>query len=158
MKLKKLERVDYLVVHCSATPRTATAIQARDIDAWHRRRGWLKIGYHFVIKRDGTIERGRELDEVGSHVQGFNSRSIGICMIGGGDNIPNSVHNFEVRQFSSLELILRDLKRRHPNAEVLGHRDLSPDKDQDGVIESHEWLKTCPTFDVRKWSASVGLK
>lgn len=157
MKLKKLEQVNYLVVHCSATPRTATQVGARDIDGWHRKRGWLKIGYHFVIKRDGTIERGRALDEVGSHTQGFNSQSIGICLIGGGDNIPNSEANFEPKQYESLELVLRDLKRRYPNAAVLGHRDLSQDKDRDGVVEPQEWLKTCPTFDVRKWVARTGL-
>ena len=66
--------------------------RCRDIDRWHRERGWLKIGYHYVIKRDGTVETGRELEEVGAHAKGHNAISVGICMVGGlsEDNEPET--------------------------------------------------------------------
>ena len=51
--------------------------------------------------------------------------------------------------------LVRDLLARYPGAQVVGHRDLSPDKDGDGVVERHEWLKDCPCFDVPAWWASV---
>ena len=56
----------YIVIHCSQT-RPSQNIGAKDIDRWHRERGWLKIGYHKVIKRDGTVEQGREDDAIGAH-------------------------------------------------------------------------------------------
>lgn len=55
------------------------------INAWHKERGWSGIGYHYVIRFDGTIERGRPITESGAHVAGFNSDTVGICMSGHGD-------------------------------------------------------------------------
>ncbi|MGI9293423.1 MAG: lysozyme, partial [Pseudomonadales bacterium] len=65
-----------------------------------------------------------------------------------------ATNNFTEDQFDSLLSILVMLERAYPGAEVLGHRDLSPDLDGDGVIEEHEWLKECPSFDVRAWRTS----
>jgi N-acetyl-anhydromuramyl-L-alanine amidase AmpD len=59
--------------------------------------------------------------------------------------------NFTTEQLKSLTAIVATLERAYPGAEVLGHRDLSPDLNGDGVIEKHEWVKDCPCFDVRKW-------
>ena len=72
----------FIVIHCSQT-RPSQKIGAKDIDRWHRERGWTKIGYHKVVKRDGTIEDGRGLDEIGSHVREYNGNSIGVCIVGG---------------------------------------------------------------------------
>jgi N-acetylmuramoyl-L-alanine amidase len=71
-------KIDLLVVHCSATVATAD-IGAAVIRDWHKQRGFKDIGYHYVIRRDGKIERGRPEQQVGAHVQGFNAHSIGIC-------------------------------------------------------------------------------
>lgn len=152
LKLKPLKDVRLLVVHCSAT-RPTQDIGAKEIDAWHRQAGWLKIGYHFVIRRDGTVEKGRELNEVGSHVRGHNSNSIGICLVGGVDAQLKPEDNYTPAQKEQLLDLLRQLTLMFPHAEIVGHRDLSPDRNKDGRVTPEEWLKACPSFDVRAWWA-----
>lgn len=135
--------ISQLVVHCSATPE-GRDIDIRDIDAWHRAKGWNGVGYHFVIKLDGTIQVGRAVDKIGAHVEGHNANSIGICMIGGCDAHMQPKNTFTPAQFKALHALLHDLLHHHPGAEVLGHRDFP------GVA------KACPSFDVRKWWAPDG--
>ena len=77
-----LFRSNKIIIHCSATPRGVN-YSAADIDKWHRQRGYSKIGYHYVIKLDGKIEKGRDEIEMGAHCLGENLYSIGICYIGG---------------------------------------------------------------------------
>jgi N-acetyl-anhydromuramyl-L-alanine amidase AmpD len=143
-------KTDYIVVHCSAT-QPSSDIGADEIDDMHRKRGFDKIGYHAVIRRDGEIEFGRHFDEPGAHVKGQNYRSVGVCMVGGIDANGDAEDNFTEEQYESLVAILVTLERAYPFAETLGHRDLSPDLDGDGVVERHEWMKECPCFDVREW-------
>lgn len=137
---KKRKRTDYLAVHCSATSEKQD-IGAADIDKWHRSKGWTCIGYHYVIRRDGTVETGREVDVIGAHVQGFNEFSVGICMAGGVDanNHEKATNNFTEAQFTSLKKLLADLKVKYPKAKIQGHRDFP------------NVAKACPSFDVRAW-------
>lgn len=159
VKLKHLRQVDRFVVHCSATKPSQPA-GAAEIDRWHRARDWLKIGYHFVIRRDGTREKGRELTEQGAHAgPQHNWNTVGICLEGGlNETTGKAENNFTQAQFAELEALIKELDLKFGEKDVCGHRDLSPDKDGDGVIEPHEWLKQCPCFDVRSWAASVGLR
>jgi N-acetylmuramoyl-L-alanine amidase len=132
-------RVAFIVVHCSAS-KPSLAVDAKMINRWHRQQGWLKIGYHFVIKRDGTVEKGRELTEVGAHVEGYNSVSVGICMAGGlNERTGRAENNFTLDQYAALALLVRDMQSTFPHAETLGHRDMP------------NVAKDCPCFDVRKW-------
>lgn len=146
----KPKNIKYIVIHCSATKRTQD-VGVFEINQWHRARGWSGIGYHFVIKRDGTIEPGRAIDKTGAHAYGVNRVSWGVCMVGGLDYQGDAVDNFTDEQYTSLRAVVITLKAFAPDAEVLGHRDLSPDLDGDGVIEEWEWMKDCPCFDVRLW-------
>lgn len=73
-----------IILHCSATPE-GRDVKAKDIDLWHRQRGFVSIGYHYVIDLDGTIEKGRDESIAGAHCVGHNKNSIGICYIGGCD-------------------------------------------------------------------------
>lgn len=151
--------INMIVVHCSATKRGMTQnigqghepINARVIDHWHKERNWSEIGYHFVIREDGVLETGRALNKVGAHAYGHNKYSIGICMVGGLDVNAEPAPNFAPKQFETLRSLLDTLHALLPDAEILGHRDLSPDIDGDGVIEPWEWLKACPCFDVEQW-------
>ena len=145
-------RTTYAVVHCSAT-RPEQDWGVEEIDQLHRNPpfGFDSVGYHVVIRRDGTIEFGRHFDAVGAHVKGDNFRSVGICLVGGIDDSGASVNNFTDEQFESLHTVLCMLQRAYPGIEALGHRDLSPDIDGDGVIDRSEWLKDCPCFDVAAW-------
>ena len=130
---------DFIVVHCSATQAKAD-IGAADIDRWHRGQGWQTIGYHYVIRRTGLIEEGREEDKIGSHVKNHNANSIGICMIGGvAADGKTPENNFTPEQFDSLKSLVARLKTKYTNAVVQGHRDF-PDV-----------AKACPSFSVKDW-------
>lgn len=149
--MSKLTEVKYLVVHASAT-KPSMNIGVKEIDEWHKQRGWKGIGYHFVIRRSGLLEVGRNIHEVGAHVYGYNKISLGICMVGGLDGKTGKPkNNFTRRQFETLHTLLLTLKQFYPEAEIVGHRDLSPDINGDGVIEKWEWVKECPCFDVQDW-------
>lgn len=138
--------VRYLVVHCSATP-PKMDIGRKEIDQWHKTRGWSGIGYHFCIRRNGIQELGRKLNEdhlletleIGAHVEGYNSQSIGICLVGGVDEMGRAQENFTKSQYDTLETLLNALADQFPGAEVKGHRDFP------GVS------KACPSFDVGEW-------
>lgn len=152
MNFKTRPATDYIVVHCSATKPTQD-IGLREIDQWHRQLGWLAIGYHYVIRRDGTVEFGRPHESIGSHVAGYNSWSLGICLVGGINDKGKAAMNYTEAQLQALHMLVMNAKDQYPDARVVGHRDLSPDKDGDGVVEEHEWLKACPCFNVGKWHA-----
>jgi len=126
--------IDKIIVHCSATPE-GRDISAATIDKWHKERGWSGIGYHFVVKLDGTIEYGRMVDKVGAHCKGHNKSSIGICYIGGCDSDMNAKDTRTNEQVATLLELIRILKKMHPGVEVFGHRDFS--------------TKECPSFDAK---------
>lgn len=144
MAMKARSRTDFIAVHCSATTPTMNIGKA-EIDRWHRAKGWLCIGYHFVIRRDGTIEIGRPVDAIGSHVQNYNSVSVGICLVGGVDAKGKSEDNFTDDQYITLAKLLRELKAKYPNAKVQGHRDFP------------KVAKDCPCFDVQDWLDETGV-
>ncbi|WP_110947177.1 N-acetylmuramoyl-L-alanine amidase [Pseudomonas bohemica] len=141
---------ELLVVHCSAT-RPTQDIGVRDITQWHRQRGFDTVGYHYVIRRNGEVETGRPENAIGAHVKGHNANSIGVCLVGGVDSAGKPANNFTSAQFVALHHLLDELRERHPEARVLGHRDLSPDRNGDGIITPNEFIKACPSFDVAKW-------
>lgn len=152
-----IKAVRYLVVHCAATP-PSRDIGVREIRAMHKQRGFADVGYHYVIRRDGRVEKGRADNVVGAHVSGFNSISLGICLVGGVDAKGKPEENFTPLQYQALEGLLITLGRSHPSAQILGHRDLSPDANGDGKITPNEWLKACPCFDVRAWLNTRGIR
>jgi N-acetyl-anhydromuramyl-L-alanine amidase AmpD len=150
-------RTDHIVLHCSAT-RASQPVTAADIRKWHKARGWGDIGYHYVIRRDGTLEKGRHEAAVGAHVGGHNWHTLGICLAGGlNDRTGAPEDNFTPAQWETLRGLMKALAGRYPRATVLGHRDLSPDRDGDGEVEPHEWLKSCPCFDARAWAEREGF-
>ncbi len=147
-----------LVVHCSATP-PSMDIGVETIRGWHRAKGWADVGYHYVIRRDGTVEKGRHETRPGAHVAGFNTGSLGICLVGGvrEDNVNAANANFTAEQLGALRRLLHELKERHPGAAIMGHRDLSPDRNGNGRIDKGEWVKDCPAFNVTAWWLSGGI-
>jgi len=140
---KDRKSTDYIAIHCSATSEKLD-IGAKEIDKWHRGKGWACIGYHYVIRRDGTLEEGRSESQIGAHVQGYNENSLGICMVGGVDanDVTKAVNNFTPEQFEALKDLLTLLKLKYPKAKVQGHRDFPNVK------------KACPCFDVATWLKS----
>lgn len=154
--MAKRKSTSLIVIHCAAT-KPDQDIGADEIDAMHKARGWKGIGYQYVIRRGGLIETGRPIDDVGAHAKGVNKISVGVCLVGGIDDNGDPDNNFEPQQMRSLQYIVNFLGVMYPGVEVVGHRDLSPDLDGDGVIEEWEWMKACPCFDVKIWMRAHGL-
>ena len=142
----------HITVHCSAT-QNDLRITVDRIRQWHLDRGFSDIGYHFIITTDDVLHQGRPITQQGAHVAGHNKDNIGICLVGGIDKTGKPVMNFNEFQLGSLRILLQHLMWKYeiPVENVCGHRDWSPDKDGDGVVEKHEWLKDCPCFDVKHW-------
>lgn len=139
-----MDTIDALIVHCSAT-KEGMDFSAADIDRWHRARGFVKIGYHYVVRLDGTLEKGRAENEIGAHCRErrMNYHSIGICYIGGLDRDGNPADTRTPAQKKTLLHLLGELRSRYPEAIVYGHRDFSP--------------KACPCFDARTEYAGIIL-
>ena len=78
-------------------------VSAKTIDQWHKERGWDGIGYHFVIRKDGTVEEGRSLSKQGAHAKGRN-KFVGIVLTG--------YDEFTNLQIKSLKKLLRQLNTR----------------------------------------------
>lgn len=146
----------YLTIHCSATPATADW-GVKEIRRIHvGQNGWSDVGYHLIIKRDGTVENGRPMTRMGAHVKGHNRDNIGVCLIGGVDANGKGENNFTPAQLCKLQSVIFGLCAQYkiPLDNVKGHRDWFPDHNGDGIIDSRDWLKVCPSFDVRAWLAS----
>lgn len=128
---------DYIIIHCAAT-RPDMDIGAAEIDKWHRARNFLCIGYHVVIRRDGTVEKGRDLDSPGAHARGYNGTSVGVCMVGGINDQGEPERNFTDAQWDSLKAVISGLTEQYPEAKVIGHNE----------VDAH---KACPSFNVQEW-------
>jgi len=124
-----MRKIDKIIIHCSDTP-AGRHDDVDDIRRWHKARGWSDVGYHYVILIDGTIQKGREDKTVGAHCKGHNSKSIGICYIGGKGGDTRTCEQKE-----SLIYLIGALKNTHKGSDVYGHRDLSS--------------KPCPNFDAK---------
>ena len=143
--------INEIIVHCSATrpewmERFPLSRKVEEIRLWHTRdRGWKDIGYHYLIDRDGTIATGRPVEQVGAHVQGHNTGTIGVCLIGGhgSSETDRFDQHFTGAQEKALRTLLADLKRRHPGVtKISGHNQYA--------------AKACPGFSVPAWY--VGAK
>lgn len=140
-----MREINRLVVHCSATP-ASMDVGMKEIDVWHRQRGFLATptspacGYHLVIRRNGVIEKGRPEERPGAHAEGYNADSLAVCLVGGlKPDGKTPENNFTTEQLAALKKVLADWNMRFKKATIFGHRDLP------GVA------KDCPCFDVRAW-------
>ena len=141
----KEKDIDAIVIHCSAT-RTGQNIRAKDIDKMHKERGFNQIGYHYVVCLDGTVEEGRKLPLDGAHcnTKGFsnasyNKHSVGICYIGGLNAQGKAEDTRTPAQKASIKKLVADICKQYRILEVIGHRDTSPDLNDDGIIQKNEY-------------------
>ena len=133
-----------IIIHCSATPGSRD-IGAVDINRWHKERGWSGIGYHYVIRRDGSIDIGRHATAIGAHAYGHNATSVGVCLIGGmSEDMSEPEDNFTPLQWRYLEQLVFTLRQVYPDARVIGHNEVS--------------VKACPSFDVQEWAKDLGIE
>lgn len=104
-----------IILHHAA----ATSCDAKTIHKWHKQRGWAGIGYHFLVRINGTIERGRPENTIGAHASNHNSNSIGVCFEG----------NFETEHMTNTQLqsgqeLVAYLKNRYGISKVQRHKDV----------------------------------
>jgi len=137
-----LREIDAVYIHAAYTPADMD-VGVEEIRKWHvdpppRGRGWSDIGYHYVIRRDGTLETGRPVEIAGAHAYGHNTNSIGVCLVGGKkDN--HAQFNFTKGQMDTLRLLVEELVRDYQLqlTDVHGHNEVSS--------------KECPCFDVQQY-------
>ena len=131
-----MRHIELIVVHCSATRCNQSYSVMQLIRDHVDRFGYT--GYHYYITRDGQTYQTRHEQLVGAHAMGYNSHSLGVCYEGGLDAHGNAADTRTPRQKRALLRLLRRLKAAHPDAQILGHRDL-PDVHKD-----------CPCFDAKE--------
>lgn len=147
--LTEMRTINEIIVHCAAT-REGADYDVKNIDYWHKSKGWAGCGYHYVIKLDGTIQQGRQESVVGAHcatkIQGtnitHNTHSIGVCYIGGcaADGVTPKDTRTDAQK-AALITLLKQLRKKYPDAKIYGHRDFSS--------------KPCPCFDAKSEYASL---
>jgi len=128
--------INKIILHTSATP-DGKDFTVQDIDRWHKERGFKKIGYHYVIYRNGEVHQGRKEEEIGAHCIGYNKTSIGICYIGGMDEnnkYPRDTRTVEQKE--SMYRLVKELMEKY-NLTLMD-------------IHCHNEFadKACPCFDV----------
>jgi len=136
--------ISEIIVHCTATqpnfmPGATTAARVEEVRRWHLARGWKNIGYHYLIDRDGTVQAGRPVEQVGAHVQGKNTGTIGISLFGGhGSSATDDFSdNFTQAQDASLRALIDSLHKRFGKLSVTGHNMYA--------------AKACPDFNAPLW-------
>lgn len=141
VSMRKIKEINEIIVHCSDTKITQS-FDISDIRRWHtdpkpKGNGWSDVGYHYYIKLNGVIQKGRDLDVTGAHVRGRNRKTVGICFEGGKDQYgemwsgpnPSQVLSFRTLK-ASIDLIVgKELP-------IAGHR-------------KYDSRKSCPNFNVK---------
>ncbi len=144
--------IDTIMVHCTATP-AGREVSRADLDAWHRKARFepyidpngrhTYAGYHLLVHINGTYERLRPDAHRGQHCPGhnMNNRAVAVCYVGGTDTKGYPADTRTAAQKRTLLTLLRTLRRRYPNAAIVGHRDYA--------------AKACPSFDARSEYANL---
>ncbi len=131
-----MRKITEIIIHCSAT-QEGKDFSAKHIRRWHvNGNGWSDIGYHYVVRLSGIIDLGRAEETIGAHSKGHNRNSIGICYVGGLDIKGNPKDTRTEQQDVALVNLLQALKEKYPEANVIGHNEVSG--------------KACPSFDVQE--------
>ena len=141
--MDKRQITDTIVIHCTQTSADMD-VDVEKVTQWHKQRGFDTIGYHYLIKRDGTLQLGRDEDVVGAHAVAVNGTSIGVALAGGGNADKGWENNFTPIQFETLKSILLKLKDKYNIEKIIGHYQVDSKKE-------------CPSFDVPKWLEENGL-
>lgn len=136
--MNKPRDIRFIVVHCTATPATATLDSIRRY--WKEARGWGDTpGYHFLIQRNGEVVQLLDESKMSNGAFGHNENSVHVAYLGGIDIAGKPQDNRTEQQKHAMFDKLIELSEKYPKATILGHRDFP------GVA------KACPSFDVKTW-------
>ena len=136
-----MRTINLIVVHCSAT-RCDRPFPVIALIRCHADRFGF-TGYHYYITRNGRTYQTRHEQLIGAHAKGYNEHSLGVCYEGGLNKQGKPADTRTKAQKQALLKLLRRLKKEHPQAQILGHRDLPDVK------------KACPCFDARSEYSSL---
>ena len=131
-----MRQINKIIIHCTATPE-GREVSVNDLHKWHVvDNGWSDVGYHWFIDINGTLHECRPEHKSGAHAKGHNKNSVGVCYAGGMTKDMTEAKDTRTNdQKETLHCLLEDLKGRYPQAEIIGHRDVSS--------------KACPSFDAK---------
>lgn len=155
-----MRRITRIFVHCTASWQLNTTVES--LKAEFKSKGWKNPGYHYVVFPDGKIVQMLAEELVANGVKDYNAHSIHVAWVGGigyreyqdGGVIRQdrskmvSVDNRTKQQKLALFDLLTKLKLKYRNAQIMGHRDISPDLNHNGVVDPWERIKDCPCFDA----------
>lgn len=141
---KGLRTIKRIFVHCTAGNQKTTTINTLKNE--FKARGWKVAGYHYVVFPNGNVIQMTDENVVANGVRGYNENSIHVSWVGG----YNGIDNRTKEQKETLILLLKELKAKYPFASILGHRDISPDINHNGIVDAWERIKNCPCFDAIK--------
>lgn len=147
-----MRKISKIFFHCTGGPQHQTVASIR---AWWRQLGWNVDGYHFLIETDGTIHNLVPIEKPSNGVKGHNAEGLHISYIGGVDAKGRASDTRTEAQKLAMQALLEEYSTQYPQAVILGHRDVSKDKNGDGVLEPWEWDKSCPSFDVATWLREI---
>lgn len=143
-----MRKISLIVIHCSAT-RVDCDFTAKDVDTAHRYSWLFVLGVSLLYTQVGQrLSRCGMKDTVGAHARGYNAISLGVCYEGGLDENGKAADTRTPRQKEALHRLVHELLQRYPEAKVVGHRDLSPDTNYNGIVDPWERIKECPCFEV----------
>jgi N-acetylmuramoyl-L-alanine amidase len=146
--------ITHIAIHCSAG-----FGNRQSIEAFWKTLGWKSPGYHKLIEVDGTVHELLDFSKTSNGVLGFNNQIINIAYIGGVEKKGNKWIAKDTRtleQKCALDHCIAEAKawlKQNGNTNKIitqGHRDFSPDVNKNGIIESWERIKECPSFDAKK--------
>jgi N-acetylmuramoyl-L-alanine amidase len=128
--------ISEIIVHCTATPE-GRYYDRRDVNAWHKQRGFEMIGYHYLILLDGTIQVGRPIGMIGAHCENHNTGTIGVSYVGGlTKDVKSAKDTRTPQQRASLKWLVRSLKTKYSiHKRAKGHNEYAQ--------------KACPSFRVQ---------
>ncbi|NDD53418.1 hypothetical protein EBZ39_06010 [bacterium] len=131
--LKRIKRpFTRVFIHCSASDSAWMDCVGAMRDIHVKERGWRDVGYHFFIRKDGTLEAGRNIEQTPSAQAGNNTGTIAVCVHG------LDIDKFTEAQRQTLSKLAWGIDRTYPDLVTYhGHCEVSS--------------KTCPVFDYRTW-------
>lgn len=140
---KSSRDIKRIFVHCTAGNQNTETVSS--LKAEFKSKGWKVGGYHYVVFPDGKVVQMEDENTVANGVKGYNSNSIHVSWVGG----YKSADNRTARQKESLVKVLKELRAKYPSAKIMGHRDISPDKNGNGIVDPWERVKDCPCFEAK---------
>jgi N-acetylmuramoyl-L-alanine amidase len=134
-----MRQIKYIVIHCTGAIGTQSTASIKNY--WIKVMKWKSVGYHYLIDINGNFEQLEALERPTNGVAGYNSTAIHICFKGG----LNGVDTRTEMQKRTLEILVKQMKAKFPEAEIKGHRDFPNVK------------KSCPAFSVSDWLKEIKL-